>query len=143
MARYETINVTKIKVPPTKSGYKTGNGLFVLTGDNKTVTADGSVAALTIPAGTYVLAAFAEIVTSAGEACTVNLGIANGEEFMHDGSLNRTAGLITSGRDYALVSGVGQGGMYFAVEDNIDATVTLNGGTGTVVFKVHAVCFRV
>jgi hypothetical protein len=144
MARFEHLNVNKLNVTKLKIGggsaEQDGYPLTLLEGADITVTADGSTAALSIPANTLVLQVFTETVTDAGETCTADIGdgtTSDGWDAAVD--LNTTAGTRASsvlGTDAYAV------GKLYSAADTIDADVTLLGGTGTVVFKVQALCVK-
>lgn len=118
------------------------NKAFVLKNtldfDTTPVAAADVVQALQIPAGTYVLNVFVEVITAEGAACTATVGDdagANSWDAATD--LNAVAGTVTagiSGTDaYALT------GKVYTTENTIDLTMDHLADDAEIV--VYAVCF--
>ena len=144
MARHSNLSIGKLKVDNIAVGEGSLEQLglvpFYLKGTTKTAVADGTTAALTIPANTLVLQVYSVVVTAAGEACTATVGdgdSATGWDASID--LNATAGTRYGGVPGTDAFTVGK---LYSTADTIDYVVTLNGGTGSVQFRCEALCVK-
>lgn len=145
MARFNTLTVDNLKVSNVMAGEgsleQSGYPTFLLKGATKTTLADATVAALTIPKNTLVLQVYTVVVTAAGETCTATVGdgdSATGWDASVD--LNATAGTRYAGIVGTDAFAVGK---LYSTADTVDVVVTLNGGTGSVQYRVEALCVKV
>jgi hypothetical protein len=144
MARFENLNVGKLNAESVQIGGGTlaqVAKLPMLLEASHTVVADGTVT-LVIPANTLVLSVYVEVVTAAGETCTATVGDGDAADgWIADAGtidLNATAGT----RYKTLAADDGYEGKLYSSADTIDVAVTLDGGTGSVAFKIQALVVK-
>jgi hypothetical protein len=148
MARFENVNVNKLAIVTGTSAPSQGSACFLIT-KTVNVSANGTTdtqtsAALSIPANTYVLNVFTDIVTSANATCSATVGDGDAAAGW-DASVNlKTArnAATGAGRTGATTSDTYVNGKLYSSADTIDWTITFSTTTTTGVFKAQALCAK-